>query len=113
IDLSDGTYHNVTMSLVLQAQTLGPDVKLHLGCGVNVLPGWLNTDRTPAAPHIDYLDCAQPLPFHDNSIAAVFNEHMIEHIEKPRALAMIQEVFRVLRPHGLFRVVTPCMENFA
>jgi predicted SAM-dependent methyltransferase len=38
--------------------------------------------------------------------------HTIEHIEKSEALKMIAEVFRVLKPGGWFRVVTPSLENF-
>jgi predicted SAM-dependent methyltransferase len=101
------------VSLALQVRQAGADVKLHLGCGTNRLAGWVNTDLMPAAPDIDFLDCSRRMPFHDNSLAAVFCEHLIEHIEKPQGVAMVREVFRVLRPGGLFRIVTPSLENFA
>jgi ubiquinone/menaquinone biosynthesis C-methylase UbiE len=106
------------MSLQLQTDQLvksaaGPvDLKLHLGCGSNMLAGWLNTDSTPS-PIADYLDCTARLPFVDGCLAAVFCEHLIEHLEKPGAQFMMREVFRVLRPGGVFRVVTPSLEAFA
>jgi predicted SAM-dependent methyltransferase len=106
------------MSLQLQTDHLlrnaaGPvDLKLHLGCGSNMLAGWLNTDSTPS-PIADYLDCTTRLPFVDGCLAAVFCEHLIEHLEKPSAQSMVREVFRVLRPGGVFRVVTPSLEAFA
>jgi predicted SAM-dependent methyltransferase len=100
------------MSLALQARSLGANLKLQLGCGANPLPGWLNTDLMPG-PTVDYLDCTRPLPIADNVLAAVFCEHLIEHVDKGQAVAMVGQIFRVLRAGGLFRVVTPSLENFA
>jgi SAM-dependent methyltransferase len=103
------------MSLKLQvdhvaASTAGP-LKLQLGCGLNLLPGWINTDSQPVAT-ADYLDFTRPFPFAADAFDAAFCEHTIEHIEKTEALKMIAEVFRVLKPGGRFRVVTPSLENF-
>jgi predicted SAM-dependent methyltransferase len=106
------------MSLQLQTVQLlqsaggSTELKLHLGCGSNILPGWLNTDISPS-PSSDYLDCTARFPFVDACLAAVFCEHLIEHFAKTSAIQMVREVFRVLRPGGLFRVVTPSLEAFA
>jgi len=88
------------------------ELKLQLGCGANLLAGWINTDSAPV-PDADFLDFNQQFPFVDNSFTAVFCEHTIEHVGKPEAMRMIGEVFRVLRPAGVFRVVTPSLENFS
>ena len=103
------------MSLKLQvdhaaASTAAP-LKLQLGCGLNLLPGWINTDSQPVAT-ADYLDFMRPFPFAADAFDAVFCEHTIEHIEKTGATKMIAEVFRVLKPGGHFRVLTPSLENF-
>jgi predicted SAM-dependent methyltransferase len=87
----------------------GGVLKLQLGCGTNILAGWLNTDSKPS-PSVDYLDFAKRFPFGDNVFAAVFCEHTIEHIPKSQAQGTIREVYRVLRPGGGFRVVTPSLE---
>jgi SAM-dependent methyltransferase len=104
------------MSLKLQVDQLvatrSTPLKLQLGCGLNLLPGWINTDSQPVAT-ADYLDFTRPFPFAANAFDAVFCEHTIEHIEKSEALKMIAEVFRVLKPGGWFRVVTPSLENFS
>ena len=55
-------------------------IKLHLGCGKNMLPGWINTDFPPKKENILELDATKKFPFEDNSIDYVFSEHMIEHI---------------------------------
>jgi ubiquinone/menaquinone biosynthesis C-methylase UbiE len=97
---------------IASGRTAAAELKLHLGCGANVLPGWVNTDMEPS-PLVDYLDATKRFPFADNSFAAAFCEHLIEHMEKAQAQFLLQEVCRVLRPGGLFRVVTPSLENFA
>src|SRR5262249_45743128 len=106
---------SLTMTLKLQVDHLvaanTAEIKLQLGCGHNLLPGWVNTDREPV-PSADYLDFTRPFPFVDNALDAVFCEHTIEHIEKAEAARMIGEVFRVLKSGGVFRIVTPSLENF-
>src|SRR5271167_525345 len=105
------------MTLQLQVERLlsgtsgTPELKLQLGCGINLLPGWVNTDNAPL-PGADYLDFTKPFPFFDEVFTAVFCEHTIEHISKSDASRMIREVFRILKPGGLFRIVTPSLENF-
>jgi predicted SAM-dependent methyltransferase len=86
--------------------------RLHLGCGTNILPGWINTDILPQ-PSAEFLDFSKPFPFPDECLDAVFCEHTIEHVPKETAVVMCREVFRTLCPGGVFRVVTPSLENMA
>lgn len=88
------------------------ELKLQLGCGANVLPDWINTDSAPG-PTADYVDFNKRLPFVDDLFAAVFLEHTIEHVSKAEARSVVAEVFRILRPGGWFRLVTPSLENLA
>ena len=86
--------------------TSPPPRRLHLGCGPHILPGWLNTDRRTSTD-VAYLDMTRPFPLASGTVDYVFNEHCIEHISYARAVAMLREAFRVLRPGGQIRVVTP------
>src|SRR5579862_6741109 len=90
------------MSLQLQidqiiAANANAALKLQLGCGHNILPGWVNTDTAPIA-RADYLDIKQPLPFAANMFVAVFCEHTIEHVQKDEARRLFAEIFRILKP---------------
>jgi predicted SAM-dependent methyltransferase len=80
---------------------------LHLGCGRNVLPGWLNSDYYPISEKVMFLDAARPFPFPDNSFDFVFSEHMIEHIPYTVGCAMLKECYRVMKPGGKIRISTP------
>ncbi len=86
--------------------------KLHIGCGDNELPGWLNTELCSRADQI-FLDATTRFPFADHVFAFIYTEHMIEHISLPDAEAMLAECFRVLAPGGVVRIVTPDMRFLA
>ena len=66
------------------------DRKLHLGAGVNILPGWLNSDGfDPTAFNVSFkkfrgdilLDVRERFPFDDSSLDYIFHEHLIEHLD--------------------------------
>lgn len=111
------------------------DRKLHLGCGLNVVEGWLNVDgswnarlakyprlrRALAAAHVipreaakvewrgdlRILDVRDPLPFATGSYDAIYASHLLEHLYLDDALRLLRECFRVLRPGGVLRLVVP------
>ncbi|MGB0722554.1 MAG: class I SAM-dependent methyltransferase [Gammaproteobacteria bacterium] len=87
-------------------------VRVNVGCGANVLDGWLNTDLYPR-PGIVQMDAARPWPLPPGSVHAVHCEHMIEHVPKPMARQILEEAWRSLAPGGVVRVVTPDMAAFA
>jgi predicted SAM-dependent methyltransferase len=80
--------------------------KLHLGCGPNALPGWLNTDLH-SSDEVAYLDLTETFPLKSDTFDYVFTEHVIEHIGYSQGIVMLREAYRVLRPGGKIRVVTP------
>lgn len=80
--------------------------KLHLGCGKNYLDGWVNTDFWPDSKAI-YLDITRRFTFEDNTFDYIFTEHVIEHVPYLAGKNLLQESFRVLKPGGTLRVVTP------
>lgn len=80
--------------------------KLHIGCGGNYLEGWFNTDINPNHRRAR-LDATATFPYADGMFDFIYSEHMIEHIPYDRGRAMLAECFRVLRPGGVLRIVTP------
>lgn len=83
---------------------------LHLGCGTNLIPGWLNTDiLVPVRGEKIYLDATKPYPFADKSFDYIFSEHMFEHLSLKDATNMLLECRRVLKENGVLRITLPDM----
>lgn len=81
--------------------------KLHIGCGENILKGWLNSDYHPISTQVLRLDATKPFPFKNDEFDYVFSEHLIEHITYPQGLQMLAECYRILKSSGKLRVATP------
>jgi len=87
----------------------GSGLKLHLGCGTNLKPGWLNVDLFEKADL--QLDLREPLPFSTQSVAMIYSEHFFEHLEYPGdARTFLSECRRVLVPGGTLSLVVPDAE---
>ncbi len=81
-------------------------LRLHVGCGPNIKPEWVNIDLKNTADL--RLDIREPLPFRDGSCAMIYSEHFLEHIGYPDPVgAFLRECRRVLEPGGVFSVVVP------
>jgi predicted SAM-dependent methyltransferase len=94
-----------------EARRLSADgeLKINLGCGPNIKPGWVNIDLwQPGGLH---LDIREPLPFHDNSASLIYSEHVFEHLSYPaEAQRLLRESYRVLKAGGIFSVGVPDTE---
>lgn len=90
-------------------------VRLNLGCGRDVRPGWVNVDLHPANPEVIRAELPE-LPFRDGSADEVLLSHVLEHFGFADGLRLTQEIFRVLRPGGVATIEVPdiqwCMAQF-
>lgn len=85
--------------------------RLHIGCGGRIAEGWLNVDKFAASADT-FLNAYKKFPFNDNTFDYVFSEHMIEHLKIDKVQGFLKEVYRVLKPGGIFRVTCPDLELF-
>jgi SAM-dependent methyltransferase len=108
---------------------------INLGCGTDVAPGWTNIDSSPNAraakyPALRWLlwkmrllstehyriswprdilihDLRKPLPFASESVDYAYSSHTLEHLAREEGARLIREVWRVLKPGGIVRIVVP------
>ncbi|HUN21918.1 MAG TPA: methyltransferase domain-containing protein [Anaerolineales bacterium] len=82
-------------------------VKVHLGPGQkNYLHGWINVDANIVSAKIDvWANFSYMLPFRDNSVDVFYSHHVIEHV--PNLQFHFKEMYRCLKPSGVFRVGGP------
>jgi SAM-dependent methyltransferase len=109
--------------------------RLNLGCGPNAPPGWTNLDGSWNAwfSHHRHLrrvlrrigiinasnqgaqwnvspvvhDLRKPLPFKENTFSAIYGAHVLEHLYRVEADALLAECNRILKPGGVIRLVVP------
>ncbi len=91
--------------------------KLQLGCGANILAGWLNSDlvQTDSVPpdtwerlgDIFIMDATLEFPFKNGQMDFVYCEDFIEHFDQKDGLSICAECYRILKPGGVWRVSTP------
>lgn len=82
-------------------------VRLHLGPGQKAyLSGWINIEANMFTSKCDiWLDLRNRPPFLGKSVDAVYSHHMIEPL--PDIEGHLSDVFRVLKPRGVYRVGGP------
>jgi predicted SAM-dependent methyltransferase len=113
----------------------GSGLKLHLGCGLNVVDGWENIDKSPNvylsrvprlkntlarlgiitetqastsfSPQVVRANVTRGIPYGDGAAAFIYSSHLIEHISRWQAVELVRECARVLAPGGVLRIATP------
>ena len=84
-------------------------LRLNLGCGDKILPGYVNVDvaESRAGRKPDVLcDLHRLTPFADASADEILSVHVVEHFWRWEVLDVLREWVRVLRPGG--RMILEC-----
>jgi hypothetical protein len=91
-------------------------IKLHLGCGDEYKPGYVNIDRYDRSVADIVSDVIQ-LPFESSTIDEIEADQLIEHLDYVHGTYALSEWFRVLKPGGRLVLETPdlkaSMKEFA
>lgn len=94
------------------------NLKLNLGCGTDVKPGWVNIDlalesppvfdpnSVPATIFINH-DLRRGIPLPRESCAVIYSSHFFEHVQYGEALNLLRECYQLLKPGGVFRICLP------
>ena len=84
-------------------------MKLNLGCGKDIMDGYINIDTVDLHsgdkrlfPH----DLRQPLPFDDNSAEEILALDILEHLPWWKVPEILKDWVRVLLPHKLLVIKT-------
>lgn len=87
----------------LSSADVGTTVRLNLGCGDKILPGYVNVDvaESRAGRRPDVLcDLHVLTPFESASVDEVLAVHVVEHFWRWEVVAVLREWVRVLKPGG-------------
>ncbi len=88
-------------------------ILLNIGCGSICHKAWVNLDACPSTPFVRQWDIRNGVPFANGQADAIYMSHVVEHLSRADAVALIKECRRVLRSGGIIRVVVPDLEAIA
>lgn len=112
-------------------------LKINLGSGPRYVSGFVNYDGSIGAvlskipglikflkvlriqdtsapdwdPRVKYA-LANKLSHEDNSVDAIYVSHLLEHVHYEKALLILEEVRRILKPSGILRICSPDYDQF-
>jgi predicted SAM-dependent methyltransferase len=88
-------------------------VKINFGAGDFKLDGWINVDLNPDHRPTLIADLSQALPFRDSCADYIHSEDFIDQLELDLACRFFLECYRLLKPKGVMRILTPDLFRFA
>ena len=71
------------------------------------VPNFIGLALKPAHDREIEHDLAEPLPFQDNSVAKIQAQDVLEHLAFDKVPLVLNEIYRVLKPGGRFRLSVP------
>lgn len=94
-------------------------VMLNVGCGTDYKEEWINIDNN-SDNNIKKLDLNWDLrcrlPFPNNSVDFIYNEHFLEHLTAKQGIRALKDFKRILKEGGILRIATPdlkvCVDNY-
>jgi len=86
-------------------------VKLNLGCGNIIKPGYVNIDRYNNTGNVDFKADLGELPFANDSVDEVYTSHVFEHIGLNDIYSVVEEWRRVLVLNGKLVLRLPNLEK--
>lgn len=86
-------------------------MKIDLGCGRKKLPGYFGVD-CQSLEGVDLVcDCNERIPLDDNCADEVNASDFLEHIHNDKRIHIVSEIYRILKPGGIFRSSTPSTDG--
>lgn len=84
--------------------------KIHIGCGTDLLDGYINIDSSPDVGADLVLDVSKFNHFPDECVELIESYHFIEHLDYYLALRTLQHFYRMLVPGGMVLMELPDLD---
>lgn len=86
-------------------------LKVHLGCGPKVMPGWVNVDYNPDFNPEIVADLTETFPFAAETVDFIHTEGCLCQFDLEAGCHFLTECFRILKPGAVMRLLTPDLEK--
>ena len=86
-------------------------MKLDIGCGHSKKEGFFGIDCRPLEGVDLVCDCNLPIPLPDNCADEINADDFLEHINNDKRIHIMNEIWRLLKPNGIFNSSTPSTDG--
>lgn len=122
--LLSGRYSNQNFNRLINQTSLFGINKVHVGCGLCYLPGWLNVEfdkrklygalnKLSENTYLLNIDIIKGFPCRRNSIDFIAAAHFIEHLDLNQGLEFCKNAYKVMVSGGIIRISCPNLEIYA
>ncbi len=84
-------------------------MKLHIGCGSNYFPDWVNLDIS-SCNEVDVYSSVLSIPYPQETFSVIYSSHVLEHLNRRTIHTALSHWRSLLKPGGVLRLAIP---NFA
>lgn len=88
-----------------------PGTHLHMGCGPQILDGFVNIDGYYEDPRVTKLDMTDPMDQWRGTVTSVFSSHSLEHLPIRPGLKALRNWIGILKPGGHLFLAVPDLEG--
>ena len=83
-------------------------LKLNLGCGEKIIPGYINVDKF-GNPDVKHNLEAFPWPWETNTVSEILLEHVLEHLGKDVEVyfGIFKEMYRICTQGAKIKIIVP------
>ncbi|MEA3430391.1 MAG: methyltransferase domain-containing protein [Nanoarchaeota archaeon] len=86
-------------------------MKLNLGCGKVSKEGYINIDINHFYNVDKVMDIRKGIKYNDNEVDEVRMNYVLEHFTYKEGWYILKEIFRILKPGGVFECACPDLEK--
>lgn len=108
-DIPEYSGYIIKRNGLINCKRYNKNIKLNLGSGGLVFPGYLSVDLHDK--RADILMDIEKLDFDDNSVSEILASHVFEHLNPFRAIDILKNWNRVLKPGGKLIMEMPDLEK--
>ena|SRR3990167_2140439 len=80
---------------------------LDLGCGKSKYPNAIGIDISKKSDADIIFNIERGIPFPTNQFDFVYTSHTLEHIDPKKLVYILEEIWRVTKPHGKIKITGP------
>ena len=82
-------------------------MKLHLGCGNKIIPGFVNVDIRPLEGVDLVSDISDLHDIKENSVDLIYISHVLEHLDRYTVSKAMKRWYILLKSGGILRIAVP------